>query len=117
MIKQFLLIAVWALFLSACTTVKKENKERVVITKTTLQDKIAGGWAGKMLGVAYGVPTEFKALGEIYEKPINWQPSAVIRSQWEDDIYVQLTFMETMDKYGRDAPAKKYQELLAKASL
>ena len=115
MIKQFLLIAVWALFLSACTTVKKENKERVVITKTTLQDKIAGGWAGKILGVAYGVPTEFKALGEIYEKPINWQPSAVIRSQWEDDIYVQLTFMETMDKYGRDAPAKKYQELLAKA--
>ena len=38
MIKQFLLIAVWALFLSACTIVKKENKERVVITKTTLQD-------------------------------------------------------------------------------
>ena len=31
-------------------------------------------------------------------------------------MYVQLTFMETMDKYGMDAPAKKYQELLAKAN-
>lgn len=37
-------------------------------------------------------------------------------SQYEDDMYVQLTFMETMGKYGMDAPAKKYQELLAKAN-
>jgi hypothetical protein len=34
---------------------------------------------------------------------------------WQDDIYVQLTFLMTMDRYGIDAPAKKFQELFAKA--
>ena len=26
-----------------------------------LKDKIAGGWAGQMIGVSYGAPTEFRA--------------------------------------------------------
>ncbi len=34
---------------------------------------------------------------------------------WQDDIYVQLTFLMSMDKYGIDAPSKKYQEMFAKA--
>jgi len=34
---------------------------------------------------------------------------------WQDDIYVQLTFLMSMDKYGVDAPAKKFQEMFAKA--
>ncbi|HEX7584886.1 MAG TPA: ADP-ribosylglycohydrolase family protein, partial [Prolixibacteraceae bacterium] len=36
-------------------------------------------------------------------------------SIWQDDIYVQLTFLMTMDRFGIDAPAKKFQELFAKA--
>src|SRR5665647_2219955 len=34
---------------------------------------------------------------------------------WRDSIYVQLTFLMSMDKYGLDAPEKKYQEMFAKA--
>jgi len=34
---------------------------------------------------------------------------------WQDDVYVQLTFMMAMDKYGIDAPAKTFQEMFAKA--
>jgi len=85
------------------------------ISNSVLKDKIAGGWAGKMIGVTYGAPTEFKAQGKTFEDSITWVPSDVKGSVWQDDIYVQLTFMETMDKYGMDAPAKKYQELFAKA--
>lgn len=36
----------------------------VRLDKSVLRDKIAGGWAGKMIGVAYGGPTEFKSLGK-----------------------------------------------------
>ncbi|HEY5510110.1 MAG TPA: ADP-ribosylglycohydrolase family protein [Prolixibacteraceae bacterium] len=85
------------------------------ISKADLKDKIAGGWAGKMLGVTYGAPTEFRALGKTYEKPIIWAPKDAIGSLTQDDLYVQLTFLMTMDQYGMDAPAKKYQELFAKA--
>jgi len=85
------------------------------ISNSILKDKIAGGWAGKMIGVTYGAPTEFRAQGKTFEDPITWVPSDVIGSIGQDDIYVQLTFMETMDKYGMNAPAKKYLELFAKA--
>jgi hypothetical protein len=80
-----------------------------------LEDKIAGGWAGKMAGVTYGAPTEFRAQGKIYSDSINWKPSDIRGSMWQDDIYVQLTFLMAMDKFGIDAPSKKYQEMFAKA--
>jgi len=80
-----------------------------------LKDKIAGGWAGKMIGVTYGAPTEFRAQGRTYEDSIRWKPSDIKGSMWQDDIYVQLTFLMAMDRYGIDAPSKNYQELFAKA--
>ena len=80
-----------------------------------LRDKIAGGWAGKMIGVTYGAPTEFRAQNKIFSDSIKWKPSDIRGSMWQDDIYVQLTFLMSMDKYGTDAPAKKFQEMFAKA--
>jgi len=96
---------------------KKETtkNQTVILSKEVLKDKIAGGWAGKMIGVTYGAPTEFKAQGKTFEDPIKWVPTDVKGSVWQDDIYVQLTFMETMDEYGVDAPAAKFQELFAKS--
>ena len=101
------------LFLSSCNT--NQNKDEKTISTEVLKDKIAGGWAGKMIGVSYGGPTEFVAHGFTLEDSIKWVPSDVNFSIYEDDIYVQLTFMMTMDKYGIDAPAKKFQELFAKS--
>lgn len=94
---------------------KSTNNEFKSITPEILRDKIAGGWAGKMIGVTYGAPTEFRAQGKTYTDYISWKPSDIKGSMWQDDIYVQLTFLMSMDKYGIDAPAKKYQEMFAKA--
>ena len=85
------------------------------ISAEVLKDKISGGWAGKMLGVTYGAPVEFKAQCKTFEDPITWVPSDVIGSKEQDDLYVQLTFLMTMDQCGIDAPAKKFQALFAKA--
>ncbi len=100
------------LVLPSC--MKDQNGFRTIKTET-LKDKIAGGWAGKMVGVTYGAPTEFRAQGVIYDDSIKWKPSDIKGSMWQDDIYVQLTFLMSMDKYGIDAPSKKYQEMFAKA--
>lgn len=108
----FLVLLVMAGFTS-CN--KKQSADTRTISNDVLKDKIAGGWAGKIIGVTYGAPTEFKAQGKTFEDSIKWVPSDVKGSLWQDDIYVQLTFLMTMDQYGMDAPAKKYQELFAKA--
>ena len=101
--------------MTVITSCSDKNSDTRSISRDVLKDKIAGGWAGKMIGVTYGAPTEFKAQGKTFEDSIKWAPSDVKGSINQDDIYVQLTFLMTMDQYGIDAPAKKYQELFAKA--
>lgn len=96
-------------------TVFANTQTILKISRDQLKNKIAGGWAGKMIGVTYGAPVEFKAQGRIYDEPINWVPKDIKGSLWQDDLYVQLTFMMTMDKYGIDAPAARFQEMFAKA--
>jgi hypothetical protein len=97
---------------SACKT---DKTDILTISPKIVKDKIAGGWAGKMIGVTYGAPTEFRAQGKTFDDSIKWTPKDIRGSMWQDDIYVQLTFMMTMDQHGIDAPAKKFQEMFAKA--
>jgi hypothetical protein len=103
------------LFVLITMSCNNQSSEYKTIKADVLKDKIAGGWAGKMIGVTYGAPTEFRAQGKTYTDSIKWKPSDVKGSMWQDDIYVQLTFMMTMDKYGIEAPSKKFQEMFAKA--
>ena len=111
---MFLIIYLIAL-LFALSLCRPSSSEFKTMSPEVLKDKIAGGWAGKMIGVTYGAPTEFKAQSRIYEDSIKWKPSDIKGSMWQDDIYVQLTFLMSMDKYGLNAPVKKYQEMFAKA--
>jgi hypothetical protein len=113
--KSFNLFTTTILVVLAFTACKTKQADVLTISPKMLKDKIAGGWAGKMIGVTYGAPTEFRALGKTFDDSIQWTPKDIRGSMWQDDIYVQLTFMMTMDKYGVDAPAKKFQEMFAKA--
>ena len=109
----FVSTIIWGLLvLASCRNLSDEFR---TIKPEILKDKIAGGWAGKMIGVTYGAPTEFRAQGKIYSDSIKWKPENIRGSMWQDDIYVQLTFLMSMDKYGINAPAKKFQEMFAKA--
>ncbi len=74
-----------------------------------LRDKIAGGWAGKMIGVSYGAPTEFKALGRILEGELPaWTPDRVSNALEQDDLYVNMTFAQVLDDKGLDATSADF---------
>jgi len=113
--KRYLLFIISLAIIAGVLSCKNSSNEFKAIKPEILKDKIAGGWAGKMIGVTYGAPTEFRAQGRTYEDSIRWKPSDIRGSMWQDDIYVQLTFLMSMDKYGIDAPVKKYQEMFARA--
>jgi hypothetical protein len=113
--KTIKLLILFTVFILSAFSCKNSSDGLRTIKPDVLKDKIAGGWAGKMIGVTYGAPTEFRAQGKTYSDSIKWKTSDIKGSMWQDDIYVQLTFLMSMDKYGIDAPAKKFQEMFAKA--
>src|SRR5229473_1690241 len=78
------------------------------ISRAALLDKIRGGWAGQMIGVSYGAPTEFKSNGRINEGEIAWSPERVENAIHQDDLYVEMTFAEVMDRLGLGATTEQY---------
>jgi len=80
------------------------------ISRTTLLDKIRGGWAGQMIGVAYGAPTEFTSQGKINERPLAWKPGMLQNTIGQDDLYVEMTFAKVTDDLGLDATCEQYGE-------
>jgi len=103
-------LLVISVFFISCT-----SSDTKTLTVAGLKDKIEGGWAGKMIGVVYGFPTEFRALGVTYDKDLEWSPEMINGALKQDDLYVQMSFMMAMDKYGMDAPTEKFAEEFATA--
>jgi hypothetical protein len=79
--------------------------------RAVLEDKVRGGWAGQMIGVSFGAPTEFKSNGRIIEGEIAWRPEQVRNAIDQDDLYVEMTFAEVMDRFGLAATSEQYGEM------
>ncbi|MBN2270514.1 MAG: ADP-ribosylglycohydrolase family protein [Sedimentisphaerales bacterium] len=71
-------------------------------------DKMKGGWIGQMAGVGWGGPTEFKWKGEIIpeDKIPQWKPE-MINQFGQDDIYVEMTFLRSLELYGMDVSLRQ----------
>lgn len=82
-----------------------------------LRDKVEGGWAGQMIGVSYGYPTEFKFLNEIIpeEKLPKWSPEMVKESLKQDDLYVDMTLAKVLDDRGLDAATADFARMFRDA--
>ena len=72
-------------------------------------DKMTAGWIGQMVAVAWGFPTEFKFNGKIVpeEKVPLWKPKMVNNAFDQDDLYVEMTFLRTLELYGLDASIRQ----------
>jgi hypothetical protein len=70
------------------------------ITIEDYMDKMKAGWIGQMAGVGWGGPTEFHYKGVIMpeDKMPQWKPEK-INQFGQDDIYVEMTFLHTLEQY------------------
>ena len=77
-------------------------KQTVRLTASELEDKIKGGWIGQMVGVAWGASTEFCYRGTMIpeSKVPAWSPEMINSAFDQDDLYVEIPFIETMIKKG-----------------
>ena len=107
--KKWIISMLFVVALTACTTKNATQTDQVTMKKSVLMDKIKGGWAGQTIGVVYGAPVEFKFQGSTIQnyQPIPWGEHYV-KYWWDkkpglfDDIYNDLTFVQTFEEEGLD---------------
>lgn len=80
------------------------------LPKEVFLDKVRGGWAGQMFGVTYGAPTEFRARGSTYDGEKVGTPLELSEALDQDDLYVEMTLAEVMDRHGLDATPEQFGE-------
>lgn len=100
--------------MSSCSITKSKYFK---VSKSEIEDKVAGAWAAKMIGVMYGREMEFKALGKTYDDVIPWTPQLIEKALLEDDIYGQLSFMNSLVKHGDAATTYLLAQDFANASF
>jgi hypothetical protein len=73
------------------------------------RDKMKGGWIGQIVGVSWGAPTEFKWRDQIIpaDKMPQWKPAMINDAFGQDDLYVEMTFLRTMEEYGLDCSIRQ----------
>ncbi len=84
--------------------------ELLHLSRATLEDKIRGGWAGQMIGVSFGAPTEFRSNARILEGELDWKEGMLDNTLHQDDLYVEMTFAKVMDTLGLEATTEAYGE-------
>jgi hypothetical protein len=74
----------------------------VTLKGDAFRDRLAGGWVGQMVGVVRAGLTEFQYLGEIIPEeyvPV-WDAAAFWTAYMQDDLYVEIPFLEVFHADG-----------------
>ena len=75
----------------------------------TYRDRMKGAWIGQIAGVCFGAPTEFKWRDAIIpeaELP-KWRPEKINDAFGQDDLYVEMTFLRTLEEHGLDVSVRQ----------
>jgi hypothetical protein len=98
------------------------SSDTLIISKSELQNKIKGGWAGQTIGVTFGGPYEFRFQGTFIGdyQPLLWYNGYLKETMLNnpglyDDLYMDLTFVDVFEKYGLDAPVDSFANAFAHA--
>lgn len=84
----------------------------VTLSEDELYDKLLGGWIGQMVGVTWAASTEFRWQGEIIPKNDfpEWSPSMINDAFGQDDLYVEIPFLDAMKENGASCDPKYLAE-------
>jgi hypothetical protein len=79
------------------------------LPRSVYKDKVAGGWLGQMIGVAWGGPTEFRWRAQVIpaDQMPDWQPGMINSAYNQDDLYVEMTFLRSLEVHGWDVSVRQ----------
>jgi len=98
--KSYLIIPLLVL-LSLTSLAQDANQTFTTLTREKYIDKCKGAWLGQMIGVTYGDKYEFRSNGIPILDPMDqWTSNSLERAFGQDDLYVEMTFLEALEKHG-----------------
>ena len=102
-VKVLLLMAVLAM-----PSVTLHSAERKIYI-SDYRDKMKAGWVGQIAGVSWGGPTEFRYIHQIVpaEALREWTPGMINEAFHQDDVYVEMTFLNTLETKGFDVSMRE----------
>jgi len=94
---------------SFCSPVLAETAQFRRLPVDVYRDKMKAGWIGQIAGVAWGAPTEFKFSDKIIPEDAmpKWRPEMINHAFNQDDLYVEMTFIRSMEEYGLDVSIRQ----------
>ena len=101
-----LVVLVTTIVSMSCADKKVEYRRLPV---KVYRDRMKAGWAGQIAGVCWGAPTEFRWKDKIIpeeDMPV-WKPEMINEAFGQDDLYVEMTFLRTLEEYGIDASIRQ----------
>lgn len=101
-------LRVIAIVLFASSLAYGGNEKERTISVEEYRSKMKAGWLGQMAGVGWGFPTEFDFTGKyLSESDVPQWEQGMLNQQLQDDIYVELTFLKTLEDYGFDVSIRQ----------
>ncbi len=99
-----ILVLISALAFSGCGAGTDFRK----ISVEEYRSKMKAGWLGQMAGVGWAATTEFRYNAEIIpeDKVPAWKQE-MINQHYQDDIYVEMTFLKTLEDHGFDVSIRQ----------
>jgi hypothetical protein len=94
------------LYLAVCASAAAQDVRRISVKD--YRDKMKGGWIGQMVGVSWGAPTEgrFRQIMPAAKMP-PFRDTLVNEAFGQDDLYVEMTFLRSLEEHGFDVSPRQ----------
>jgi len=103
------LVALAVVVVCVAAPVGAQRRTYLRLPLSVYRDKMRGAWIGQMVGVAWGGPTEFRWQDKIIPEADmpKWKPELINSAFGQDDLYVEMTFLRTLEQYGLDCSIRQ----------
>ena len=91
---------------TSCTDNKVQYRRLPV---KVYRDKMKAGWIGQIVGVSWFAPTEFRYREQIIplENVPIWKTETINEAFNQDDLFVEMTFLRSLEEYGLDVSIRQ----------
>ena len=96
-------------WMCVCCVLASASLSARTLPVATYRERMIAGWIGQIAGVVWGGPTEFKFRGVIAPDSAlrEWTPPMINEGFDQDDLYVEMTFLETLHRQGLDVDIRE----------